>query len=177
VNHYASCYEVWFKVNNIIIKREYPFSEFPYVWTLFTVSWLQQICKYINETVYTKFLGLQLQSHLNWKDHVDQMIIKLSAACYTLWSMFHVSNIITPKSIYFAHFHSEMQYGIILGGNSSNSWRILSLQKIFRQIHQSTVLKQGIRTIFIDQLSTYLVFRRVHSNLVTEYSTVYHVGS
>jgi hypothetical protein len=37
--------------------------------------------KNLKETVYTKFLGLQLDSHLNWKDHTDQMIPKLSAVC------------------------------------------------------------------------------------------------
>jgi hypothetical protein len=37
--------------------------------------------KYIEETVNSKFLGLHLDNHLNWKDHVDQVIPKLSAAC------------------------------------------------------------------------------------------------
>jgi hypothetical protein len=32
--------------------------------------------KYIEETVNTKFLGLQIYSHSNWKNHVEQMIPK-----------------------------------------------------------------------------------------------------
>ena len=54
---------------------------------------------------------------------------------------------------------------------------LLTTKKIFRQILQSLVLKQGIMTIFTDQLPTYPVFRRVHSILVSEYSTTSHVGS
>jgi NADH:ubiquinone oxidoreductase subunit H len=54
----------------------------------------------------------------------DQMIPKLSAACYAVRSMFHISNINTLKSIYFAYFHSIIKYGIILGGNASNSRKI-----------------------------------------------------
>jgi hypothetical protein len=30
--------------------------------------------KYIEETVNSKCLGLDLDNHLNWKDHIDQMI-------------------------------------------------------------------------------------------------------
>jgi hypothetical protein len=40
--------------------------------------------KYTEETVYIHFLVLQPNSHLIWKNHIDQMIPKLSAACYTV---------------------------------------------------------------------------------------------
>jgi len=32
--------------------------------------------KYAEETVNTKFLGLQIYNHSNWKNHVEQMIPK-----------------------------------------------------------------------------------------------------
>jgi hypothetical protein len=89
--------------------------------------------KYVEETVDSKFLGLHLANNLNWKDHIDQMTPRLSGACYAVSSVFHISSINTLKSIYFAHFHSIIRYGIILGGNSSNSRKIFTLQKkIFR---------------------------------------------
>jgi hypothetical protein len=59
--------------------------------------------KYTEETVNSKFLGLHLDNHLNWKDHTDQMITKLSGACYAVRAMFHITNINTFKSIYFFH--------------------------------------------------------------------------
>jgi hypothetical protein len=40
--------------------------------------------KYIEESINTKFLGLQIDKHLNWKNYIDLMIPKLSIACYTI---------------------------------------------------------------------------------------------
>jgi hypothetical protein len=84
---------------------------------------------YIEETANTTFLGLHLDNHLNWKDHVDQMVPKLSGACYAVRSMFHISNVSTLKSIYFAYFHSIIKHGIIFCGDSSNSRKLRTLKK------------------------------------------------
>jgi hypothetical protein len=72
--------------------------------------------KYAEETVNSKFLGLHLDNHLNSKDHIDQMISKLSEACYAVSSVLYISNMNTLKSIYFAYFHCIIQYGIIFWG-------------------------------------------------------------
>jgi hypothetical protein len=53
--------------------------------------------KYIEESVHTKFLGLQIDNHLNWKNHIDQLIPQLSGACYAVRSLFHISNTDTLK--------------------------------------------------------------------------------
>jgi hypothetical protein len=37
--------------------------------------------KYIEETVDTKFLGLQIDNHINWKSHIEKIIPKLSMLC------------------------------------------------------------------------------------------------
>jgi hypothetical protein len=38
--------------------------------------------KYIEEYANTKFVDIQIDNHLNWKNHIDQMIPKLCTACY-----------------------------------------------------------------------------------------------
>jgi hypothetical protein len=43
--------------------------------------------------------------------------------------MIHISNINTLKSIYYAYFHSIIEYTIIYLGNSSNSGKIFTLHK------------------------------------------------
>jgi len=43
--------------------------------------------------------------------------------------MYYICNNDTLRSIYFACFRSIASYGIILGGNSSNSKKIFTLQK------------------------------------------------
>jgi hypothetical protein len=85
--------------------------------------------KYIEESAQTKFLGLQIDNHLNWKNHINQFIPKLSGASYAVRSLLHISNFDILKSIYFAYFHSFMKYGIIFWGNSSDSKKVFTLQK------------------------------------------------
>jgi hypothetical protein len=48
--------------------------------------------KYIEEVVNTKFLGIHLDNHLNWNNHIDEIIPKLSAACYAVKHIYHISN-------------------------------------------------------------------------------------
>jgi hypothetical protein len=40
--------------------------------------------KYIEETINTTFLGLLIDNHLTWKNHIDQMVPKLSGECYAV---------------------------------------------------------------------------------------------
>jgi len=61
--------------------------------------------KYVEGKMNTQFLGLQTDNNINWKTQIEQIIPKLSVACYVM-SMVHIINIITLKSIYNAHFHS-----------------------------------------------------------------------
>jgi hypothetical protein len=60
--------------------------------------------KYMEQTVNTKFLILQIDNHINWMNHIEEMIPKLSEACYTIRLMVQISNINSLKSIYYAHF-------------------------------------------------------------------------
>ena len=53
--------------------------------------------KYIEETVSTKFLGLDIHNHINWKNHIEQMIPKLSGSCYADRLMVRISNSNTLK--------------------------------------------------------------------------------
>ena len=87
---------------------------------------------YLEEAINTKLLGLQIDNHLSWKSCTEQMIPKLSRPCYAIASMIHNSNINTLKPIYYTYFQSIIKYRIIFWGNSSNSGKIFTLQKIIR---------------------------------------------
>jgi hypothetical protein len=80
--------------------------------------------KYIVQTVNANFPGLQIDIHIN----IEQMIPKLSGACYAARSMVHISNINILKSIYYVYFNSVIKHGKIFGGHFSNSEK-LSLYK------------------------------------------------
>jgi hypothetical protein len=49
-----------------------------------------------------KFLGLQIDNHLNLTNHIDKLILKLSGVCYEVRSMCHIVN--TLKSVYLLIF-------------------------------------------------------------------------
>ena len=86
--------------------------------------------KYIEERVNTDFLCIQIDNHVNWKNHTEQMIPKLNRACYAVRSMVHINNINTLKSIYYAYFHSITKYEIIFGGKFSNSGIFILYRKV-----------------------------------------------
>jgi hypothetical protein len=75
--------------------------------------------KYIEESTNTKFLDLQIDNHLNWKNYIDLMIPKLSTACYAVISMSHTAAL--KPSNQFILPVSIMKYGIIFfGGGGVN---------------------------------------------------------
>ena len=71
--------------------------------------------KCIEEAVNLKFLGIQIDSHLNWKNRIDQIIPKPSVACYMVRQIYHICNNDTLRSMYFAYFHSVVSYGKFSG--------------------------------------------------------------
>jgi len=85
--------------------------------------------KLIKETKYTKFLGLDIDSSLSWKNHLDHMMSKLSRACYAIRYVKHFMSQDTIRTIYFSYFHSIPSYGIIFWGNSAYSSNIFKIQK------------------------------------------------
>jgi hypothetical protein len=48
--------------------------------------------EHIEERGNTKFIGLQINNHINWKNHIYQLVPKFSGACYAVISMLHISD-------------------------------------------------------------------------------------
>jgi hypothetical protein len=125
----------------------------------------------------------------NWKlpNHIEKMIPTLIGACYAVWLMVQISNINTLKSIYCAYLHSIIKFRIIILGDSSNNGKTFTLQKkivriivsvqsrtscrsLFKQLDIVTVPSQYTILIWgIDQMPTYLVFKKVHFMLATKF--------
>ena len=104
--------------------------------------------KCIEEAVNLKFLGIQIDNHPNWMNHTDQIIPKLSIACYMVRQMYHICNNDNLRLIYFAYFHSIVSYRIILWGNSSYSRRIFTLQKKIIRIMMGAHHRTSRRKLF-----------------------------
>jgi hypothetical protein len=75
--------------------------------------------KLLQEEINTKFLGLEIDKHMNWKPHIQLILPELSSACYAIRCMKRYSNIETLKMIYYAHFHSIVTYRVIFWGTST----------------------------------------------------------
>jgi hypothetical protein len=73
------------------------------------------------EATNIKFLGLELGKHMNWKNHIVNIVQKISTRCYAVRAVYHFHSLTTLKMVYFAYFHSIMEYGIIFWGNSTES--------------------------------------------------------
>jgi hypothetical protein len=80
-------------------------------------------------TLSTKFLGLVIANSLSWKDHITQLIPKLSKACYVLRCIKAFMFQDALKTVYHSYFQSLISYRIIFCGNSSYSSHIFWLQK------------------------------------------------
>jgi hypothetical protein len=87
-NSVLSCMIDWFAANKLVLNLQktnimkFLTSNSPHC--ALTTGYKD---KYIEETIHSTFLGLQLDNHLNWKYHIDQMIPKLSGVCSTVRSM------------------------------------------------------------------------------------------
>jgi len=102
--------------------------------------------KIITGTNNTKFLGLELDKNISWKNQVQKIISKLSSACYLVTRMYLCCNLNTLKMIYFAH--TVMEYGISFWGVSVQSKRIFQQQKRIIKIMTGSTSRISCRTLF-----------------------------
>jgi hypothetical protein len=85
--------------------------------------------KLIKKTKSTKFLVLDIDSALSWKNHIDQIMFKLGRAWYSIRYVKHFMSQDTIKTIYFSYFQSILSYGIIFWDNSAYSSNIFKIKK------------------------------------------------
>ena len=102
----------------------------------------------ILNTLNTKFLGLVITNSLSWKDHITQVIPKLSKACYVhrCIRLFMSQDALT--SVYYSYFHSLVSYRIIFGGNCLCSSHIFQLQKKAVRIIMGSRPRDSSRELF-----------------------------
>jgi hypothetical protein len=93
--------------------------------------------KQIPNSSITKFLGLNLDNTLTWKNHIDLVKSKLCSACFAR-SVKPILSQNVLRMIYFSQVHSVLNYGIIFWGNSPHSVKVFKMQKrIIRTITNS----------------------------------------
>lgn len=93
----------------------------------------------LNSTNNTKTTG---------KSHIDQLLPKLSTACYTIRVVKPLMTQETLVVINYAYFHSILNYGIIFWGNSSYNTNTVRLQKKATTIITNTWNRDSCRHLF-----------------------------
>ena len=83
-----------------------------------------------------KYLGIRIDSNLNWKDHSNLIAIKLNKANSILSKLRYYVNSQTLKSIYYSLFESYFNYAMIVWAQNINSSnRLFLLQKKSNKNH------------------------------------------
>jgi hypothetical protein len=94
-----------------------------------------------------KFLGIITDSNLSWKQHIDDIIPKLTKACCAIRSVKPFMSLEVMRLIYFSYFHSVLLYGIIFWGNSVHSTYIFKIQKRTIRIITNAGIRDSCRDL------------------------------
>jgi hypothetical protein len=107
----------------------------------------------IHNTCNAKFLGLIIDNTLIWKDHSNQLAIKLSSAAYAIRTLSSVMSQASLVMTYYAYVHSIMSYRTIFWASSAYSSFILKIKKrmVDFPTRVSNTLVTAIDNIFINR--------------------------
>ena len=83
----------------------------------------------INVVNTVKFLGINIDSSLNFQNHIDNLKIKLNKVCFALRILTQRVSFDTLRLLYTANFESLIRYGIMIWGSKSKAEEILKLQE------------------------------------------------
>jgi len=76
-----------------------------------------------------KFIGLQLDNQITWKNHIQLLLRKLGSACFVMRRLYYILNTDSLKLVYFAHFHTVIKHGKIFWGYQHNVNKVFILPK------------------------------------------------
>lgn len=76
-----------------------------------------------------KFLGITLDTHLSWKEHINSLCLKINRFVFALRKVKDVTNQHTSIMVYHAYICSIIRYGIVVWGNSCDIARVFIAQK------------------------------------------------
>ena len=85
----------------------------------------------IKEKDCVKYLGVLIDSTLTWKDHIDNVITKISKSLGLLYKIRYFVNIKIMRMLYFSLVYPHLTYGIEVWGSADITYlnRIFILQK------------------------------------------------
>ena len=79
---------------------------------------------------YCKFLGLWIDSGLNWKEHIRTLASRMHSRIGLLKRSKNLLDIHARKVLYFAQIHSILTYGLLIWGNMVSPTALQKIQQI-----------------------------------------------
>lgn len=83
----------------------------------------------IQQIQSAKFLGITLDTHFSWKEHINSLCKKINKFVFALRKVKDVTSRQTSLMVYHAYICSIIRYGIVVWGNSSEIMRVFIAQK------------------------------------------------
>ena len=96
--------------------------------------------KRLSETDSFKYLRIQIDERLTWKQQVNHVALKLNKANAMLSKLRHVLDIKTLRSVYYAIFESHLCYASLVWAQNTNSVKRLHLLQ--KKVPQNNVLSK-----------------------------------
>jgi len=123
VNRDLRSLQTWLKANKISLNAgKTEFLIFRHCRKILPfVPFLKIGGKKIFQSLNIKYLGVLIDMHLNWKAHTTSLSAKLARANGIISKLRHYVTTKTLVNIYYALFHSHLQYGCQLWGLTDNT--------------------------------------------------------
>lgn len=121
----------WFTANNLVLNpKKTKYINFSLAHTNTSIKKNVILNNESIELVETAtFLGITLDSKLQWSHHIAQLAGRLSSAAYAVRRIRQLTDVDTARLVYFSYFHSVMSYGILLWGRAADIDSVFVLQK------------------------------------------------
>lgn len=113
-----------------------------------------------------KFLGIYMEKNLTWKTHVFSLANKLLSIVFLLRKLAQYAPTDICRVAYMGLFQSQILYGVILWGNSSEWLRIFKLQKMAVRVITKSSSRVSCKPLFIKQRIMTLTALFVYSCLI-----------
>jgi hypothetical protein len=140
----------------------------------------------LNLIEHTSFLGITVDSKLQWNPQITSLACKLGSAVYAIKKIRQYTDIATARTVYFSYFHSIMSYGILLWGKAADIETVFILQKrAIRAIYcltARTSLKDlfkeiKILTVASQYIYNCILFTRLNINLYRKHSDNHSINT
>ena len=144
----------------------------------------------INKVNNTKFLGVIIDEHLTWKNHISYVTCKIAKTVGVLCKARHVINQDLLLSLYYSLIYPHLIYGNIVWGNNYKTRldRVIKMQKKVVRIitfssytESSKPLFQKLQILNVDQINSHqtilFMFDLFNNKLPYKFNDVYVLNS